>query len=191
MKKILIIVFATIIATFIACSPNKKNQEAKEKQKQDSIAAADKAIKEADSLVKVIALERTRIENKLISLQKKSLSTTNLRAQIKQKWSEIDFYTENDKIVRIKTLPYKEISNRTEEFYFQKDKLILAYINDIGLQIKDNKFERGTGKTYYYSEDAVIKEENLSGEKETSIRDSDSERLLQEAKEYLTLFPKN
>jgi hypothetical protein len=53
MKKLLAIVLIAGMAAFIACGPSKKDQEAKEKQKQDSIAAAEKAKKEADSLAAV------------------------------------------------------------------------------------------------------------------------------------------
>jgi len=194
MKKLLTISFVAGMAALIACGPSKKDQEVKEKQKekqkqeQDSIDSADRTKKKADSLIIAINLERDRIENNLKSFQIKSLSTKTLREQIKQKWSKIEFCTEKDQIVRIKTYPYKEITNRTEEFYFQKGKLMLAFICDNGLLIKEGKPEKGLGKTYYFSEDAVIKEENLSNEKETSIRNSDSERLLQEAKEYLELY---
>ena len=142
----------------------------------------------ADSLVSRIDIERERIETNLKSFQKKSLSTKDLRAQIKQKWSTIDFFTEKSQIVRIKSYPYKQISQRTEEFYFQNGKLMLAFIEDEGLKFigKENK---RVGKTYYFFNDAVIKEQNQTSEKETTIRSSDSERLLQEAKEYLDLFP--
>jgi hypothetical protein len=48
----------------------------------------------------------------------------------------------------------------------------------------------GVDKEYYYQNDLCIKEDNRSKEPETTIRDSDCERLMQEAKEYLELFPK-
>ncbi len=143
-----------------------------------------------DSLVQVIEKERERIESNLKSFKQKILPTKDLRAQIKQKWSKIEYYTENDQIVRIITLPYEKIVPRTEEFYFQKGILILAFINDEGLKYI-GKEDKRVGKAYYFSGDAVIKEDNRTNEKETSIRTSDGERLLQEAKEYLELFPKH
>ena len=45
-------------------------------------------------------------------------------------------------------------------------------------------------KAYYYFNDKSIKEDTRSKEKETTIRNSDNERLLQEEDEYLELFPK-
>jgi hypothetical protein len=136
----------------------------------------------------MIASRRGNIESNLESLQKKTLLTSNLRAQIKQKWSKIDYYIENGQVMRIKTHPYKTVSERTEEFYFEQGKLILAFIEDNGEKYT-GKSDQRIGKTYYYWEDTVIKEDNPTKEKETSVRNSDSERLLQEAKEYLELMP--
>jgi hypothetical protein len=150
-------------------------------------AAAPAAVN-ADSLVKIIDAERAKIEGNLKSLQKKTLPTKDLRAQIRQKWSKLDFYSGNGRVVRIKSYPYEQISHRTEEFYFRDGKLILAFIEDTGSQFT-GKSEKRDGKTYYFFNDAVIKEDNQTGEKETSIRTSDGERLLQEGQEYLTLVP--
>jgi hypothetical protein len=41
------------MVAFVACGPSKKEKEAKEKAKQDSITSAEKAKKEADSLAAV------------------------------------------------------------------------------------------------------------------------------------------
>ena len=67
---------------------------------------------------------------------------------------------------------------------------MLAFIDDEGMKYI-GKTDKHIDKAYYFSGDIVIKEINQSKEKETSIRESDSERLLQEAYEYLELFPKN
>ncbi len=193
MKKTVIL--AGMAFFLFSCGSNDKNAKNEQKEtpgvtvnSEESTANAPKA--NIDSLVKAIDMEREKIENNLPSSQKKSLPTASLREQIKQKWSRIEFFTQNDQLVRIKTFPYEKVSQRTEEFYFQNGKLMIAFIEDDGLQ-RIGKSEERTGKTYYYFEDAVIKEANQTNEKETSIRASDSERLLQEAKEYFELFPKN
>ncbi|MFA4853366.1 MAG: hypothetical protein WC599_12685 [Bacteroidales bacterium] len=54
MKKLFALVLVAGMVAFVACGPSKKDKEAKEKAKQDSIAAADKAKKEADSLAAVV-----------------------------------------------------------------------------------------------------------------------------------------
>ena len=191
MKKQLII--AGMAVVLLSCGQNNKGA----KGTGDENAGANITPKEeaavtpklnADSLVKLIDDERARIEDNLKSMQRKTLPTKDLRAQIKQKWSKIDFYTENGQVVRIKSYPYEKISQRTEEFYFQKGKLILAFIEDEGLKSKGKAKDR-FGKSYYYYGDEQIKEDNPTSEKEMTIRHSDSERLLQEAREYLDLFP--
>ena len=53
MKKLLALVIISGMVTFVACGPSKKDIEAKEKLKQDSIAAVDKQRKQADSLAQV------------------------------------------------------------------------------------------------------------------------------------------
>ncbi len=183
-----------MVLLFFACGSN--NQTAKNEQqiKADSTAKAEsKTVSKpkinTDSLVIVIENERERIEKNLKSFRQKIVPTKDFRAQIKQKWSKIEYFSENGQIVRIITLPYEKIVNRTEEFYFQKGNLILAFINDEGLKYI-GKEDKRVGKAYYFSGDAVIKEDNRTAEKETNIRTSDSERLLQESKEYLELFPK-
>jgi len=183
-----------IVFIFFSCGSNNQNAKNEQKAKEDSTVKSENGIVNTpkintDSLVKAIDIEREKTENNLKSFQKKSLPTKDLRAQIKQKWSKIEYFTENGQIVRIITFPYEKIVNRTEEFYFQKGKLILAFINDEGAKYP-GKEDKRIGKTYYIHEDTVIKEVNQTKEKETTIRGSDSERLLQEANEYIELFPK-
>ncbi len=177
----------------VACNRGNPNAGETQKSKGDSLARTEVKATAAkinnDSLVKIIEAERERIEASLKSFKQTILPTKDLRAQIKQKWSKVEYFSENGQVVRIITLPYEKIVSRTEEFYFQKGTLILAFINDEGLKYI-GKDDKRVGKAYYYSGDKVIKEDNRTNEKETTIRDSDSERLLQEAKEYLEFFPK-
>ena len=189
-----LMILGIVVACFSCGSCNQSAKTEESKNNDAAIASEENAVKtpkiNADSLVKVIDIERERLENNLKSFQKKTLSTKDLRPQVKQKWSKIDFYTENDQIVRIKSYPYDKISQRTEEFYFQKGKLILAFIEDDGSKFIGKEPKRA-GKTYYFFEDSFLKEANVTNEKETTIRSSDGERLLQEATEYLELYPKN
>lgn len=186
------LVFIGFAFFLFSCGSNNTGKEQKENAQaavnKDSVTAqAPKT--NVDSLVKVIEAENSRIEANLKSFTKTSLKTTGLREQIKQKWSIIEYFTENAQIVKIVTLPYKQITKRTEEFTFKQGKLILALIADQGIDEKGN-FEKEIDKEYYFSDEICIKEDNRSNEKETTIRNSDSERLLQEANEYLDLMPK-
>ena len=175
-----------------SCGSNNSGKEQKENAesvvKKDTLTTQTPKIN-VDSIVKLIEAENSRIESNLKSFKKTTLKTAGLREAIKQKWSVIDYYTENSQLVKIVTLPYKQITRRTEEFTFKNGKLILAVIADNGIDEKGN-IEKEINKEYYYADDKCIKEDNRSKEKETTIRDSDNERLLQEAREYIDLLPK-
>jgi membrane protein involved in colicin uptake len=62
MKKLLALALVAGMVAFVACGPSKKDQEAKEKAKQDSIKAAEKAKKEADSLA-AVEKEKRRMDS--------------------------------------------------------------------------------------------------------------------------------
>jgi membrane protein involved in colicin uptake len=62
MKKLLALLLVAGMVAFVACGPSKKDQEAKEKAKQDSIKAAEKAKKEADSLA-AVEKEKRRMDS--------------------------------------------------------------------------------------------------------------------------------
>ncbi len=138
-----------------------------------------------DSLVNQINEQRATIEQSLG--EPVVLLTEELKAKIKQKWSKIHFYTKDGSVVRIKTYPYAEISKRTEEFYLENGKLILAVIEDDGTGDK-GKLMEDLDKMYYYYNDKLIKEKKQNDEQEFSVRNSDAEELLEEVAEYLELY---
>lgn len=140
------------------------------------------------ALVAAIDAKREAIERRVDSLTRKSLSTSDLREQIKQKWSKIDFYVDGNQVVRVKTYPHSGVSTRTEEFYFDGGQLMYAYIQDHGSEAHERGGPRTEGKEYYYSQGKFVTEKNRTGEAERTIRHSDEERLEQEAVEYLALY---
>ena len=140
------------------------------------------------ALVATIVSKRESIENRLDKLTRKTLSTSDLREQVKQKWSRIDFYVDNSQVVRVKTYPHAQVSKRTEEFYFDAGQLIYAYIEDRGADDKERGGPRTEGKEYFYWQGKFVTEKNHSGEPEHTIRHSDEERLEQEALEYVEIY---
>ena len=153
------------------------------------LASAEEQVpaSERPALIKQIEAKREAIEAVREKMQRATLSTSNLRAQIKQKWSKIEFYAENGAVRRIKTYPHESISHRTEEFYFEGGHLIFAYIEDEGMTDEKPGVISG-GKAYYYDNGRFVAERNQTGEPEQAIRHSDEERLEQEAMEYLSLY---
>lgn len=138
----------------------------------------------------VVTIDGKRAETEALTVAPVEISTKELRAKIKQKWSKIHFYVQNNEVVKIKTYPHESISKRTEEFYLQNSKLILAVIEDDGTGSK-GKSKNELDRMYYFFNDNVINESKLNKESEHGIRNSDSEELLSEAKEYLEIFTAN
>lgn len=62
MKKLFALAIVAGMVAFVACGPSKKDIEAKEKARQDSINAAERARREADSLANVDR-ERRRLDS--------------------------------------------------------------------------------------------------------------------------------
>ena len=166
-------------------------QSCKKEESSNVSVAETNSVENVDnsSLVSEINQLKNKIEADKSKLKKVEISTKDLRSQIKQKWSKIHFYLEGDNVVRIKTYPYEQISERTEEFYFNNSKLIFAIIKDDGNK-NQGEDEKTKSKMYYFNDGKLVKEINNSEEEEHEIRRSDSERLLQEADEYLLLVKK-
>jgi hypothetical protein len=144
----LLIIGITILV--FACTP--KQNKTDEESKNDSLSAikdTSDPMPDADSIVKMIEAENSRIESNMNSLVKTSLKTTDLRAQIKQKWSQIEYFSDKSGILKIVTVPYPQITKRTEEFTFKEGKLILAVISDEGID-EGKDPEKGVDKEYYY-----------------------------------------
>ena len=189
------IVFAALLA-MTACnntSQSSKAQETSPTEQQDESSMTDESMEEedkADYSAEVASIDQSResIETAAESITPVEVSTNELREQIKQKWKKIHFYTKDGKVIRVKTYPYNEISKRTEEFYFENGQLILAVIEDDGDGAMHGREKAEMSKMYYYKDGKQIYEVNNTSEEETSIRHSDGERLLQEAKEYLEIY---
>lgn len=138
-----------------------------------------------DSIVTTIDASRKAIEEKLG--EPIVIETAKLREKIKQKWQKIHFYTVDNKVVRIKTYPYTNISQRTEEFYLDNGAPILFVIEDNGAGERGKTGEQ-IDKMYYFSNGKLIKEVSSGKETEYSIKESDAEELLSELNEYLEIF---
>lgn len=180
------------ISGLVACQPA-QNSESTQSTTSNTDTTEVEVVEEEmskenqlDSMAKIDEY-RSTIESQIDSLDKHEMSSDGLRAQVAQKWSTMHFYSnEAGELVRVKTYPHEGISTRTEEFYFNSGELVSAVIEDDGSQ--KGKEETFMGKLYYYQDGELVGEKNMTEESEYSIRKSDGERLLQEAKEYQDLF---
>lgn len=185
MSKIKYLIVASSIVFFVACSEPKKSEpkkeEAQAEKKEEAMEVdADAVVKSADEL-------RRKIENEIENIEPIQIETTGLRENIKQKWSKIHYYLKDNQVVRVKTYPHKEVSKRTEEFYYDNGKLSIVAIEDDGSGDR-GKAKNQFDKIYYFKDGDYITEVNNSKEGEYTIKQSDAEKLLQEAKEYMDIF---
>ena len=115
-----------------SCNLNESKEVKNDTQKEVSANPTDNAISTED-------IDKTRSEIESLQIAPVELSTESLREKIKQKWSKIHVYVQNGNVVKIKTYPYAGISKRTEEFYANKDGLLLVVIEDNGEETNDKE----------------------------------------------------
>ena len=112
---------AGLLVILMACNsgnPGAGKTAAESLQTKEMAKAAAPKVN-VDSLVAVLEAQREKIEGTLKTLRKTTIPTKELREQIKQKWSQIEYSIDNGQVVRIITHPYRNITSRTEDFYFR------------------------------------------------------------------------
>ncbi len=185
MKKIKIILGIMIAAIGLSsCNSNKNNTEVKIETEKEVSTTPTK------NLISVEEIDKTRSEIESLKLSPFEIPTTGLREKIKQKWSKIHFYVQNGIVVKVRTYPYLQITKRTEEFYANKDGLLLAVVEDNREGHEDND-QNEMDKMYYYSNGKLIKELKKEKELEYTIKESDAEELISEFNEYIEIYNKN
>jgi hypothetical protein len=191
--KNLLFAAALMVLALVACQPQAPSAETETETEKSETAIDNTEIEvlkvNTDSIATAQMAKRQALENDRGELMRKELKTDNLRAQVSQKWALLHFYFKDEQLVRVKTYPHGTVSARTEEFYFENENLIAAVIEDNGLAETGEK-QVEDDKAYYFFEGELVKEINNSKEGETSIKESDAERLLQEAKEYQEIATK-
>tara|TARA_B100000508_G_scaffold60116_1_gene46730 strand:- start:10707 stop:11291 length:585 start_codon:yes stop_codon:yes gene_type:complete len=190
MKKVTYIVAVALTSTILfSCAEKAQKEEKIEKEViiEKEISEEDVMAKEinVDSIASSIDEYRVNIEENIGDGEE--ISTAEMRAKVKQKWSKIHFYMMDGNIVRIKTYPHAEVSTRTEEFYLKDGNLVLAVIEDNG-EGERGKAKESIDKMYYYLDGGMIKEVNGEEKAEYAIKQSDAEELLSEVKEYLEAY---
>ncbi len=182
MKKFLFLYgMVVVIFSVSSCSQNKEKNEELENKTEKSGLVNSEILINTDSIDKI----RAMVES--VAVSPIEIETSKLREKIKQKWSKIHFYTDNNIVVKIKTYPYPEVSKRTEEFYANESGLVLVVIEDNG-DGKKGKTKDEIDKMYYFNKGAIIKEYNNQKEAEQTIKESDAEELLSEFNEYMKIY---
>ena len=179
------LLIATIGLSGCKSNESKENQEVKtDPQKEVSSPTL------ADPMISVEEIDKMRTAIESLQLDPIEISTSGLREKTRQKWSKIHIYAQNDIVVRVKTYPHPEISKRTEEFYANKDGLLLVVIEDDGEGPK-GKPKNELDKMYYFNNGELINESKKAEASEYTVKESDAEELLSEFKEYLEIYKKS
>jgi len=185
MKNILIYVAVVIALVYSGCT-SEKGKNIGEKKSDTQKISTDKPNVNQFSVEQI---DKIRQETEALQIKAVEVSTKDLREKIKQKWSKIHFYAQNGVLIKVKTYPHEKISKRTEEFYANKDGLVLVVIEDNGEGNK-GKSKDILDKMYYFNDGKIIKEINNAKEKEYSVKEGDAEELLSEFKEYSEIYSK-
>jgi hypothetical protein len=184
-----IILSGLLIATMAIVSCN-SNKEQKAEEQTSIQANVPKDEPSPEGQISVEEIDKLRAEIESFDIKPIEISTSTLREKIKQKWSKIHFYLKDSVIVKVKTYPHPSISKRTEEFYANKDGLLMVVIEDNGSAAKNQEKDM-VDKMYYFNGDSLIKETNKGTESEYNVRNSDAEELMTEFKEYLDIYKKS
>lgn len=133
---------------------------------------------------------RERIENTIDQLDQKSITLSEARAELSHDWEKLDYYSDNENVVRIKTYPNEEKKARTEEFYFIDGELVFAMVEEEGVGKKGNEGET-SGSAFYYDEGKLIVSRNAP-EADGEMMDEEmmelGTKLQEEAQMYLELI---
>jgi hypothetical protein len=176
----------TLVFASCESAENQETEPETEVQTEDSSESEDS---ESENVMSIEEIDQLRAEIESLEIAPVEVMTTNARAKIKQKWSKMHFYVQDGEIVKIKTYPHTEISNRTEEFYVKDGQLALVVIEDDGSGTK-GKAKNEIDKMYYFSNGKLLVESKTDDKSEYTIKESDPEELMSEFGEYLEIYNK-
>lgn len=178
------------IATLItaACNSNTTTEKTESPAQTQVTSEGDEGTSSTQEVnLSITEIDSIRAAIELLETEAIEISTANLREKIKQKWSRLHYYVQNEEVVKIKTYPYDGTSKRTEEFYANEDGLVLVVIEDNGDGPK-GKSKDAIDKMYYFSNGELVQELKMNEKQEYSIRESDAEELQSEFNEYLEIL---
>jgi hypothetical protein len=182
----------TLTICLASCINSTENAESNDEMQQDTSQQMiqEDSSENTDPEISLEEIDQLRSDIENSKTEAIEISTTNLREKIKQKWSKIHFYVENDVVVKIKTYPYSQISKRTEEFYASEEGLRLVVIEDNGDEPK-GKSKNEIDRMYYFNNDMLIGELKKGEEQDYENNKSVSERLISEFQDYMTIYEEN
>ncbi|HUR66878.1 MAG TPA: hypothetical protein VMZ03_11080 [Chitinophagaceae bacterium] len=196
MKNILYFLIVFLSAFLVSC--NNGSADKKTETRKDSLLEGPVNDTAGNaSVIEQNEEKKAGIEAMSARMTKKEvmLNGAGINASIRQKWMKMDVYRDSSGMIRrIKLYPHKGISERSEEFYYDNNKLFFVYVSDKGVDTEDRD-EGQPGKEFHFAGGRLIKYEDRSGDKE-SIDKNDEDKvyeleLMAESKEFFELAEKN
>ena len=111
--------------------------------------ATDERVAKIDDYVRGVEAKRSSLTRKEAMLDPQSLANAT-----DEKWSKVHVYSDGDKLARVKVYP-TEGSRKTEEFYYDNDKLAFVFIEPDGVG-KENHDADAKGTKYYFASGRIF-----------------------------------
>jgi len=186
------VILSLLSGLILLCSCNNSAEKTKETKIDNTIDKSQLDTANDAGLVEESEKLKASIEAMAPSLQKQEilLKDSKANASIKQKWMKMDVYRDSSGMIRrIKLYPHTGVSERSEEFYYDKEELFFVYIGDHGVATENND-EGKPGKEFHFSGSRLVKYDDNSGDSELN---KEEERKMYEAslpveaKEYMEI----
>lgn len=198
MKHVHLFVLSLCLLAYTACTTSGTTESNTEPAEEDNSTAVESApaddppALDVPAIVATIDSQRAHIEAVVSKgIEPITITTDELREKISQKWSKLHVYVKDGAVIRIKSYPHESISQRTEEFYYEDEQLILAVVEDKGMASDERGREKGQiDKLFYYMGGDHIYTVFQNEEKEETSNPSEKLELQDEAKEYLEIYKK-
>ncbi|MEO6611717.1 MAG: hypothetical protein ABIT05_02250 [Chitinophagaceae bacterium] len=177
---------------FLLFSCNNSGTKTGETKMDSSVTTSTRDTTGDAALVENSEKMKASVEAMAPSLIKQELLLKDAKASesVKQEWMKMDIYKDGSGAIRrIKLYPHQGVSERSEEYYFNNEKLFFVYISDHGVATEDRD-EGKPGKEFHFQDNRLIKYDDQSGDKELDV---EQERKMYEtslqvkANEYLEI----
>jgi hypothetical protein len=190
------VILSFLTGLFFLCSCNNSGTKTGETKTDSTVAISARDTTGDAALVQNSEQMKASVEAMAPSLIKQELLLKGSKASeaAKQEWMKMDIYKDSSgSIRRIKLYPHQGVSERSEEYYFNNERLFFVYISDHGVATEEHD-EGKPGKEFHFRDDRLVKYDDQSGDKEMDVA---QERKIYEAslpvkaKEYLEIARAN
>lgn len=165
---------------------NSKNSEDEQKSElQSDNNSFEISDENADRLSADIDMMREGIEYRLDSSVR--VATAGLKDKIRQNLESLDYFFSNGEMMKIRTVPYSNKSEKYEVYYVMNGQLNLCLVTE---NENSNTDSINEGDVYYFQFGEPFKHVNINKESTYSTKDDKALELQQKVQEYYAHFVK-